>query len=309
MKYLYTLNRGGIRASIRRGDILWLDPQYLVTREIEDYVRSHWDQIVAEIRGCAVDASESAPEIVPDYHLLMVATNLDSWEADDPRFGHEVMLDVCYRQLDAPYYAWLRHRTENARRAHEAGALDDAAFDGLRERFNAIHSWAVQHIGEEALRHAIRTADVKSYVQPSEATFAAYRKTWDDAWNQYQRRHATPVNAATSLNPLTQLNNLLSTRGYAAIQSDVLDDFVIIVRDDNVAVPIKWAAKVRFTVDEVNLLTDTSPEAIKRICELKQKFGGTVVPADDCPFKDDGPGNERAAIQQSLFTTEAGTCA
>ncbi|MHB9038631.1 MAG: hypothetical protein ACYC64_18430 [Armatimonadota bacterium] len=304
MTYLQSVTKQGLRSSIQPDGKLRLEPNWLITDDIRRMVCENRDELIQEIMASAT-ATDVSQEIVPDYRFLIVATNLDSWEVDDPRFGHEVMLDTCYRQLDSTYYAWLRHCMGNARNAHDSGDLDQAAFNAMRDKFNIVHSWAVQHIGEQALIQAVRITNVSSYIPPSEATFAAYRKTWDDAWNQYLQHHATPVNAATSPNPLTQLNSLLSTRGYAAIRSNVLDDFVIIVRDDNVAAPTKWTAKVRFTVDEVNLLTDTSPEAIRRLCEIKQKFGGTVVPATGCPFKDNELGNERAAIQQSLF----GTCA
>jgi len=284
MVYLEVLNRRGIRASIRQGNLLWLDPQYMVTPDIAETLRSHKDETVAEIRGCAADASDDLLEIVPDYHFLMVATNLDSWEADDPRFGYEVMLDTCYRQMDATYYAWLRHRMENAQSAHKAGNLNDAAFDTLREQFNAIHSWAVIHIGEDALRTAIRTTNVKTYVPPSEQTFAAYRKTWDDAWDAYEQGRAARQQPAPS-DQAGKLEHLLSTQGYAGIRSGIIDDIVVFVRDDSVVVPPKWSSKVIFTMDELTLMVGSSPEAVKQIHEVKRVFGGKVVPTDESDSK------------------------
>jgi hypothetical protein len=305
MRYLDTLNHHGIHASIRRGDILWLDPQYLVTGEVGHYVRSHRDEIAAEIRGCAVDASKSTLEIAPDYHILMVATNLDFWEADDPRFGYEVMLDVCYRQLDAGYYAWLRHRMENASKSHDAGTLDESAFEALRTQFNTIHAWALEHIGQEALRRAIRSANVKSYIPPSEDTFAAYRKTWDDAWKDYQRRRVSGNQSDQS----ALLAHLLSTCGYAGIRSNVVDDVVLIIRDDAVAVPDTWSGKVRFTMDELSLMVGSTPEAVKQIHEVKRTMGGTVVFPDGCPFTDTELVSGQAAVQRSLFQSGVGTYA
>lgn len=303
MGYLDTLNRRGIRASIRKGNLIWLDPQYLVPPDIAEAVRLHKDDILAEIRGCAADASDHLPEIVPDYQFLMVATDLDSWEADDPRFGYEVMLDVCYRQLDAPYYAWLRHRMENARKSHDAGRLDAEAYDLLRERFNIIHSWAVRHIGEEALRRAIRTTNVKSYVPPSEQTFAAYRKTWDDAWDAHQQRLAAHSQTAQPSDQAARLQHLLDTQGYAGIRSSIIDDIVVFVRDDSVVVPSKWSSKVTFTMDELALMIGSSPEAVKQIHEVKRVFGGKVVPAGDDPFAGTVPAARPTPVsvgQQSL---------
>ena len=291
MVYLEVLNRRGIRASIRQGNLLWLDPQYMVTPDIAETLRSHKDETVAEIRGCAADASDDLLEIVPDYHFLMVATNLDSWEADDPRFGYEVMLDTCYRQMDATYYAWLRHRMENAQSAHKAGNLNDAAFDTLREQFNAIHSWAVIHIGEDVLRTAIRTANVKTYVPPSEQTFAAYRKTWDDAWDAYEQGRAARQQPAPS-DQAGKLEHALATRGYAGIQSGIIDDIVVFVRDNSVVVPPKWSSKVTYTMEELALMVGSSPEAVKQIHDVKRIFGGKVVPTDEsdsCIFPDAKP--------------------
>jgi hypothetical protein len=45
--------------------------------------------------------------------------------------------------IRATYYAWLRHRMENARKAHESGAVDDITFNTLREQFNVIHTWTL----------------------------------------------------------------------------------------------------------------------------------------------------------------------
>jgi hypothetical protein len=247
-------------------------------------VRDHREELVAEITENAT-ANEASGEIVPDYQFLMVATNLDSWVADDPRFGYEVMLDTSYRQLDAPYYAWLRHRMENARKAHESGAVDDTTFNALREQFNVIHIWATVYIGESALRTAIRTTNVKTYVPPSEQTFAAYRKTWDDAWNACEQSRATRQQPAPS-DQTGKLKHALVTRGYAVVASGVIDDIVVFVRDESVVVPPKWASKVTYTLDELALMVGSSPEAVKQIHDVKRIFGGKVVPTDE---SDNGP--------------------
>ncbi|MCX6343467.1 MAG: hypothetical protein NT018_00160 [Armatimonadetes bacterium] len=280
MKYLDILNRRGIRASTRKSNTLWLNPQYLVIPDIAETVRSHKDDVLAEICGCAVDASNDLSETVPDYHILMVATNLDSWEANDPRFGYEVMLDTCYRQLDAHYYAWLRHRMENARKSHGNGSLDDVTYNAMREQFNVIHTWAVIHIGEDVLRMAIRTANIKTYIPPSEQTFAAYRKTWDDAWEAYQRRVAAQ-SYSTPSDQAGKLMQMLATSGYAIIKSGVINDVIIFVRDETIVVPDQWARKVRYTMDELTLMIGSAPEAVKQLHDVKRIFGGTVVPIEE----------------------------
>ena len=285
MAYLETLTKQALRASIQPDGKLRIEPDWLITGTIRQMVREHREQLVREITENAISGDPSV-EVVPAYNILMVATNLDSWEADDPRYGYEAMLDSCYRQLDAQYYAWLRHRMENARAAHKAGALDDAAFDAMRERFNGIHMWALRHIGEDALKRAVRTTNVQTYIPPSQQTFAACRKTWDDAWDAYkerqtaQRRSGDPGHSTPS-DPASRLNHALATRGYAVIYSKVVGDHVVFVRDDSVVVPDKWAGKVRYTLDELSLMLGSVPEAVKQIHEVKRVFGGKVVPTEE----------------------------
>ena len=283
MTHIELLSRNALRASIQPDGKLRITPDWLITDSVRQMVRDHREELVQEIRENAT-ADEASVETVPNYQFLMVATNLDSWEADDPRFGYEVMSDTCYRQLDATYYAWLRHRMDNARKAHESGAVDDTTFNALREQFNVIHTWAVVHIGEDVLRTAIRTTNVKTYVPPSEQTFAAYRKTWDDAWDAYEQGRAARQQPAPS-DQAGKLEHALATRGYAGIQSSIIDDIVVFVRDDSVVVPPKWASKVTYTMDELTLMVGSSPEAVKQIHDVKRIFGGKVVPTEESDSK------------------------
>jgi hypothetical protein len=312
MRYLDTLNHRGIRASIRRGNTLWLNPQYLATPEIAEMVRSHKDELIAEIRNSVADTSDVLPEIVPDYCFLWVATDLDSFEEFDPRFGYEVNCEPVYRMLDASYYAWLRHRMENARKAHSTGRLDEAAFETLRIRFNTIHDWSIRNIGEDALRTAVRITNVKAYVPPSEQTFTAYRKTWDEAWGAYQQRQAAHRRSVAPSGQARRLERLLNTQGYAGIRTSIIEDVVVFTRDDSIAVPDKWADKVRFTMEELKLMIGSSPETVQQIYEVKRVFGGKVVPSDDQPFSDRSRTMSAVSVmpaQQSLFSAGAAACA
>jgi len=268
---------------------------------------SMWDTMleytsVKQIGAPIQEATES-DESVYKADILFVATNLDSWEADDIRFGYEVMLDVCYRQLDASYYAYLRHKMTQAKERHESGKMKPELFAELRTRFNAIHDWAVKHIGEKALLQTMQTTNVKSYIPPSEQTFTAYRKTQDD---EYQRR--TAQGGSPQSDQAHRLEHALAARGYACIRSSIIEDIVIFVRDDSVVVPAKWADKVRFTMDELALMIGSSPEAVKQIHEVKRVFGGKVVSQGDDPF---GAAMTRpvpvAVDQQSLFAAATGT--
>lgn len=298
MPYLDAISRQGIVVTVRHGNVLWLDPQELVTDEIRQLVREHRDELIAEIRPSAGQA-DSIAEVTPAYRFLWVATNLESFEEYDPRFGHEVGRDPVYRMLDGAYYAWLRHRMENARKSHDAGALDTESFDVLRDRFNTIHNWAVAHIGEENLRRALRTTNLKRYMTPSDETIDAYHRTWAEA-----RRANEARQFARKTSQAAKLRHMLSAQGYAGIKSPIVDDLVVLVRDDAIAVPTRWADKVRFTMDELQLMVGSSLEAVKQIYDIKQIFGGHVV-------QDDGPvsGVSRKtisrgsglAVQQSLF--------
>jgi len=107
--------------------------------------------------------------------ILFVATNLDSFDADDIRYGYELMVDLCYRQIDAPYYAYLRQKMTQAKKGYESGKIQSPIYEELRQRFNTIHAWAMEHIGEQTLQTAIRNFDARKYVPPSEETYKAYR--------------------------------------------------------------------------------------------------------------------------------------
>ena len=100
---------------------------------------------------------------------LFAATNLAFWETDKPHYyARDVGIDgTCFRRLDPEYYAWLRHKMTLARKAADSGRLSAGAFEELRTRFNAIHAWAIERFGEDALRSAVQALDPKAYSPPS----------------------------------------------------------------------------------------------------------------------------------------------
>ena len=257
---------------------------------------SMWDTMLEytseKETGTPIQEASEPDESIYKADILFVATNLDSWEADDVRFGYEVMLDICYRQLDASYYAYLRHKMTQAKERHDSGKMKSQVYEELRTRFNAVHEWGVTHIGEKALLQAVQTTNVKSYIPPSEQTFTAYRKA-QEAFPQSEQAR--------------RLEYTLTTRGYAGIRSSFIEDIVVFVRDDSVVVPVRWADKVRFTMDELALMAGSSPEAVKQIYEVKRVFGGEVVSQGDDPF---GATMTRpvpvSADQQSLFAVATG---
>jgi hypothetical protein len=101
-------------------------------------------------------------------HGLFVSTSLDTWTTGQPEiFTRDVQVDDrAYRRLDPEYYAWLRSRMHLAQLAAGAGRLSPEAFDELREKFNAVHEWAVAHFGEDSLREAVRNLDARNYAPP-----------------------------------------------------------------------------------------------------------------------------------------------
>lgn len=103
-----------------------------------------------------------------DGPALYVATDLEHFEAQDPQ-PYAVDLTIsgrAYRRLDAPYYAWLRARVATAKRALDAGRITVAVFEAIRDAFNAVHAWAVRHLGQAALVAAARTFDARRYEPP-----------------------------------------------------------------------------------------------------------------------------------------------
>lgn len=79
---------------------------------------------------------------------LFVNTQLDTKFEIPPEVDNS-----SYRELDAEYYAWLRYKMTLAKQALGENSLE---WPILRDRFNEIHKWAVEHIGMEKLVQAIK---------------------------------------------------------------------------------------------------------------------------------------------------------
>ena len=100
--------------------------------------------------------------------VLLVSTTLDAWECPDPQhYAADVTLnEIPYRKLDPDYYAWLRHRMTQVKGRADKGIIPQAMFAILRDKFNGIRQWAVQHLGEPALRQAVSELESKRYTPP-----------------------------------------------------------------------------------------------------------------------------------------------
>ena len=280
MGYMDAFNKQGIRLSVRHGNILWFDPVELIPDELMSTAREHKDELIAEIKGLSDGIDASASELIPPYRFLWAATTLELFEEYDPRYGYELGRAPVFRMLDAPYYAWLRHQMENASKAHKAGRISDDEFAVLRDRFNVIHGWAIANIGEDTLRRAMRTTNIKRYIPPCDVTIKAYHQSWAEARKDNEVRRRRMLESHDSDPKAAKLAHLLRTQGYVGIKSSVVDDIVVFIRDDSVIVPSKWNGKVRFTQDELTLMAHSSAEDVKQIYSIKQIFGGKVVPAD-----------------------------
>jgi hypothetical protein len=100
---------------------------------------------------------------------LFVSTALDIWFTEHPTaFARDVQIDdIAYRRIDPEYYAWLRSRMILAQKAATAGHLDSGAFEALRVRFNAMHEWAVEHLGEDQLLAVVLAPRAGDYSSPA----------------------------------------------------------------------------------------------------------------------------------------------
>ena len=100
---------------------------------------------------------------------LYASTNLTFFETKRPHdYGRDYVgvFGTCFRRLDPDYYSWLRHKMHLAKKAAQSDRLAAQTFDKLRARFNEIHAWAMEHLGEEALRSALQSLDPKTYAPP-----------------------------------------------------------------------------------------------------------------------------------------------
>lgn len=141
------------------------------------------EQTAGDMTPLAVSGTEvknpSCAEDVPTVDktkqdtVLYVATNLECWETATPHYHTlDISIDkTCFRRLDPDYYAWLKYKMALAKKAADLGRLSSSAFETLRTRFNVIHTWAIEHYGEDELLSAVQTLDPKTYSPPVLETF------------------------------------------------------------------------------------------------------------------------------------------
>jgi hypothetical protein len=131
-----------------------------------------------ELAESSLAHSDALSAAVPDEPVadtgsgvsaLFVATDLETWEAKPPiRANQDRECETCgYRRLDPEYYAWLHSRMAVVHKHYQAGRIPSDRYEGLRARFNAVHTWAVERFGEQVLLAAVKSFDPRHYEPPA----------------------------------------------------------------------------------------------------------------------------------------------
>ncbi|MFW5828624.1 MAG: hypothetical protein ACOCXA_00035 [Planctomycetota bacterium] len=90
-----------------------------------------------------------------------LAADLVQVDADD--------ISRVYRRLDAEWFAWLAHRTAQARRMVRGGELSAeqaAAVDEVQARLRIVRTWALRHLDSMKLEIAINRGISRNYSVP-----------------------------------------------------------------------------------------------------------------------------------------------
>lgn len=105
----------------------------------------------------AITATKSTCPDPASATALYVSTSLEIWETDQPElYCQDVSFgQKAYRKLDADYYAWIFHLVGKLKTAVSSGTMPRATLQRLEPNFSAIRQWAIQHIGEAALKSAV----------------------------------------------------------------------------------------------------------------------------------------------------------
>lgn len=116
-----------------------------------------WDYSLSQVYTTPEEFAEAAPEGAVFY----VSPKLDFFWHPSNLCDSINWRGVAYDRLTPDSYALMRRRMENVKRAFKAGKLDKKTFDGLRQRFNALHAAAVRLFGEHELVAAIGRLDAQ----------------------------------------------------------------------------------------------------------------------------------------------------
>jgi hypothetical protein len=119
-------------------------------------------------------------------------------------------------------------------------------------------------------------ADITSCVQAKDLPGAlAAIEAWREAWLKLLPQPAggapTPEGTAT----------LLSGDDYVAVQSELLGEVVVFVRNEDTTVPAELASVVRYTLSELEKLQGLGEAELRAIHAAKKALGGRVIAGPD----------------------------
>jgi hypothetical protein len=80
-------------------------------------------------------------------------------------------------------------------------------------------------------------------------------------------------------NPARQAEMCLEYRGWCAVQSEILGEVVLWLRDEDVPVPSAWRRVVNYTLAELQCLrsVDADEEHLRSVHEVKKMSGGRII--------------------------------
>ena len=79
-----------------------------------------------------------------------------------------------------------------------------------------------------------------------------------------------------------EARRLLEVQGWVVVYSKAIGEAVLWCRDEKVIIPTRWRGAVRYTLRELQTLTnnpDLTAEGLKRIHKAKKEFDGKILPA------------------------------
>lgn len=270
-KLLDYFNCRGIAVSLVEGkNKLCLNPEYRITSDVSKLVSGKKAEIIAEVRATG---KQIGNEIVPNYKILWVATDLETFEDNDPRIGFEACIEAkVYRMLSPEYFAWLRSRVVNAKKLLDKKRIKAETFEELKQRFAEIAKWAEARFGKDELKAAMANENgIKGYILPSEKTYNALKRS-------------DSLDAQSAM-----FREQLNSRGYAVIWSTVAECHVVFCKDSAVAVPEAEGSAI-FTMDEARSVVNIPEAELRTICDVKRVLGGIV----------EQPVTQQMITQQSL---------
>ena len=159
MRFVDELAWKGISCRIEPKNGLRVNPCWRIEQYdgLSQEIKDRWNELVEQVRENAT--------LIPTYNFAMVAADLTVKWARNP----EQLInagDGIYIPVTPNCYAWLRLQMSKIKLRFDSGKFDAALYDLLRERFNAVHNWAMTHYGEGTLLEAVQSFDEAVFIPP-----------------------------------------------------------------------------------------------------------------------------------------------